>query len=147
MASPDMEVFIFLRATLDNYKATSKAMYSRRTRGWREEKELVRKEATERVKEKVSSAEGFSAEELLKIKWNIIKIANNKLAKEKDELKAYDLKILWEMVKAEVGEITSYQDIKGNVEVSGEIVHTHNLELWHKIKNKVETPEYTVYDN
>jgi hypothetical protein len=77
------------------------------TKGWKEERANVVRNSLERAKDKHVDQVSVPNEKLLKMKENILKIIGNKIATQKEDLNAKDLKDLIGVIKTELGEPTT----------------------------------------
>jgi hypothetical protein len=112
------EVSEFLRRALGETKARN-GYAERQTKGWREERAELKQKATEAVKKKIVSSTTVNTEKLLKMKENVLILVGNRLAAQKENLSANELKVLWEILKTEVGEPTSVAKTQNETKLTG----------------------------
>jgi hypothetical protein len=117
--SDKREVKAFLRekGLLDKY---TQATISTRTRTWNKERKELNDSLLEKAKKNVTSLV-ISNEKLLKLKDNILISVGNKVSKHNDTLTGQELKVLWEIVKTELGEPTS---VNKNINENKQVIFT-----------------------
>jgi len=102
----------FLRERLGGeYVEADAPRYRQKTKGWKEDKEATRAQLLEIARIEAQKNIGFNFQQLLIFKWNIVKICGSKLKKEGERMAIKDLKLLWEMIKAEIGEVTEHTEV------------------------------------